>query len=64
MEDAVELKERIKKLQGLTVKLKLDLHDLTEDLPVGWETIPEVASRCHQAYLELAEARAKLSAVG
>ncbi|MEN9355329.1 MAG: hypothetical protein RL318_2654 [Fibrobacterota bacterium] len=61
MEDATALKERIKKLQGLTVKLKLDLHDLTEELPVGWETIPDVAARCHQAYFDLAQARAELA---
>lgn len=64
MEDAAALKERIKKLSGQTVKLKLDLHDLTEELPVGWETIPEVAARCHQAYLDLSEAKKALAALG
>jgi len=64
MEDAAALKERIKKLSGLAVKLKLDLHDLTEELPVGWETIPDVATRCHQVYLDLSEAKKALAALG
>ncbi len=64
MSSAEELKERIKKLSGLTVKLKLDLHDLTEELPVGWESIPDVADRCHQAYLDLAQAKGELAALG
>lgn len=64
MATAEELKERIKKLSGLTVKLKLDLHDLTEELPVGWETIPDVAARCHQAYLDLDAAKKELAALG
>jgi len=64
MEDAAALKERIKKLSSQAVKLKLDLHDLTEELPVGWETIPDVAARCHQVYLDLSEAKKALAALG
>lgn len=63
MDDATILKDKIKKLQSLAVKLKLDLHDLTEDLPLGWETIPDVAARCHQAYLELSQAKDELAAL-
>lgn len=33
----------------------MDLHDLSEELPVGWESIPEVATRAYQAYQRLAE---------
>jgi hypothetical protein len=40
------------------------LHDLSEDLPIGWERIPEVAAKTHQAYEKLTAARQKLAASG
>lgn len=52
--DPVELHALVGKLKMRAVKLKLELHDLSEDLPVGWETIPDVAARCHAVYQELA----------
>jgi hypothetical protein len=39
----------------------MDLHDLSEDLPTGWEKIPEVAQRTFAAYKALTEARAKIA---
>ncbi len=38
-----ELKARIKKLGFEASQLKLDLHDLSEELPNGWEQIMQVA---------------------
>lgn len=52
-----ELKARIKKLNAQATQLKMDLHDLSEDLPTGWERIMEIAQRTHDAYAQLAEAR-------
>lgn len=53
-----DLQARIGKLKMRAVKLKLELHDLSEDLPLGWEKIPNVAARCHAAYQELAALQA------
>lgn len=52
-----ELKTRIKKLNAQATQLKMDLHDLAEELPVGWEKIMDVAQRTRDAYAALADAR-------
>jgi hypothetical protein len=62
MEDIDALKAEIKKLNGQATQLKMDLHDLSEDLPIGWERIPEIAEKTFQAYQKLTEARQKLAA--
>lgn len=54
---ADDLKVRIKKLNAQATQAKMDLHDLSEDLPTGWERIPEVAERCHAAHVALTQAR-------
>lgn len=54
---ADELKARIKKLNAQATQAKMDLHDLSEDLPTGWERILEVAQRCHRAHVDLMDAR-------
>lgn len=64
MDDKDELKAQIKKLNSQATALKMDLHDLSEDLPTGWEKIPDVASRAHQAYQTLEEARKRLADLG
>jgi len=39
--EAIEsIKAEIKKLNGQATQLKMDLHDLSEDLTIGWEKIP------------------------
>ena len=55
------LKKQIKKLSAQAIEHKMRLHDLAEDLPVGWETIGEVAAHTHEAYRALAAARAELA---
>lgn len=60
MDEMEELKARVKKLNAQATQLKMDLHDLSEDLPTGWEKIPEVAQRTFDAYQSLTEARARL----
>jgi hypothetical protein len=64
MEDIETLKGEVKKLNAQATQLKMDLHDLSEDLPTGWERIPDVAAKTFQAYEKLAAARQKLAAAG
>ena len=64
MSEPGDLKGAIKKLNARATGLKMDLHDLAEDLPTGWEKIPEVAERAFNAYKELADARSRLAAEG
>jgi hypothetical protein len=56
-----ELKVRVKRLNSEAGKLKMDLHDLAEDLPNGWETIMEVAKKTYQKYADLTSARQQLA---
>ena len=64
MSDADTLKAAIRKLNAQATQAKMDLHDLSEELPIGWERIPEVAKRAHDLYAELTAARAQLKALG
>ena len=64
MSDIETLKAAVKKLSTLATQAKMDLHDLSEELPVNWEKIPEVAERCHQLYAQLTAARQELKAAG
>jgi len=58
-----ELKARIKRLGFEASQLKLDLHDLTEDLPNGWEQILPVAERTYKKYAELMAAKQQLAEI-
>lgn len=64
MSDIDTIKAEVKKLNAQATQLKMDLHDLAEDLPTGWEKIPEVAEKAFAAYQQLTEARKKLAAAG
>lgn len=64
MEEIDLIKAEIKKLNAQATQLKMDLHDLSEDLPIGWERIPEIAAKTHQAYEKLTTARQRLAASG
>jgi hypothetical protein len=61
--DTDALKAEIKKLNARATQAKMDLHDLSEELPVNWERIPEVARAAHEAHAALVAARAKLAQV-
>ncbi len=66
MSDAIDvdaLKAEIKKLNAKATQAKMDLHDLSEELPTNWERIPEVAKTAHEAHAALIAARAKLASV-
>jgi hypothetical protein len=59
--DIDALKAEIKKLNARATQAKMDLHDLSEELPVNWERIPEVARVAHEAHAALVAARAQLA---
>jgi hypothetical protein len=64
METIDTLKLEIKKLSSQAVQAKLDLHDLSEDLPTGWERIPEVSQKTFQIHEKLMAAKQTLTALG
>jgi hypothetical protein len=64
MSDTEDSKAKFKKLNAQATALKMDLHDLAEDLPTGWERILEVAEKTHKAYQELDEFRKTAAAGG
>lgn len=59
-----ELRAQIKKLSAQATTWKMNLHDLSEELPVNWEAIPEVARQTFAAYAALTEARRRLAELG
>ena len=63
MSDVETLKAEIKKLSSRATNAKMNLHDLSEELPVNWKSILEVAQATYDAYAELEAARAKLKAM-
>jgi len=63
MADAEALKAEVKKLNAKATQAKMDLHDLSEELPVNWEKILDVAKGAHDAYAALTEARKQLAAL-
>jgi hypothetical protein len=60
MSDIDALKAELKKLSAKATQAKMDLHDLSEELPVSWETIPAVAERAFAAFKLLEDKRAEL----
>ena len=60
MSDIDALKADIKKLSAKAINAKMNLHDLSEELPVSWTTIMDVAQQTYDAYAALDAARAKL----
>ena len=51
--DAQSLKSELKKLSARAMQLKMDLHDLSEELPRNWELIPQLADQAFKAFAEL-----------
>ena len=64
METVDTLKAEIKRLSSQAIQTKMDLHDLSEELPTGWERIPEVAKKTFQTFEKLVAAKQKLAALG
>lgn len=67
METATEslddLKAQVKKASARAMNLKMELHDLSEELPLGWEKIPELAKKAHEAFEALTALRARIAAL-
>lgn len=61
MSDADGLKAEIKKLSARAMQSKMDLHDLSEELPLNWQAIMSVAQRAHEAFSILEQKRNELS---
>ncbi len=60
MSDVDTLKAAIKKLSAKAMQAKMDLHDLSEELPLNWQSVLGVAQRAHDAFSELESKRATL----
>lgn len=60
MSDVETLKAEIKKLSTKAMQAKMDLHDLSEELPVNWSSIMAIAQKAHDAFAELEQKRASL----
>lgn len=58
------LRAEIKKLSVASVQAKMQLHDLAEELPTAWETIPDVAQKTYALFQLLSAKRAELKAMG
>ncbi|SOE00940.1 CCE_0567 family metalloprotein [Caenispirillum bisanense] len=63
MSEIDDLKAELKKLSARATTAKMNLHDLSEELPTDWEKIPEVAQATYDAHAALMAARAKLKAL-
>lgn len=61
MDDIDTLRAKVRKLSSRATAAKMNLHDLAEDLPIGWTTIPDVARAAYDAFAELDAARAELT---
>jgi hypothetical protein len=62
--DRETLKAGVKRLSSQAVQAKMNLHDLAEELPIGYEEILSVAQRAYDTYRELESKRAQLRALG
>jgi hypothetical protein len=63
MSDIDTLKAEVRKLNARATQAKMDLHDLSEELPTNWERIPEVGRVAYEAHVALVEARQRLAAL-
>jgi hypothetical protein len=62
MSDIDTLKAEIKKLSAKATNAKMNLHDLSEELPINWQTILKVAQDTYDAFAALEAARKELKA--
>ena len=61
MADIDALKTDVKKLNAKATQSKMDLHDLSEELPTNWEKILDVAKIAYDAHVALMAARKALA---
>jgi hypothetical protein len=60
MSDLDTLKAEVKKLSARAMQAKMDLHDLSEELPINWEKVLDVARIAYDAFATLEGKRAAL----
>jgi hypothetical protein len=60
MSDIETKKAELKKLSARAINMKMNLHDLSEELPVNWQSILTVAQETYDAFKVLEEARKAL----
>ena len=60
MSELESLKAEIKKLSARAMDAKMNLHDLSEELPVNWQSIMSVAQKAYDLFAELEQKRANL----
>lgn len=60
MSDVETLKAEIKKLSARAMDAKMNLHDLSEELPINWQQIMTVAQKAYDLFGELEQKRASL----
>ena len=63
MSDIETLKTEVKKLSAQAMQAKMDLHDLSEELPVGVENVMAMAERVRDTYAALMAKKAELKAM-
>lgn len=63
MSNLEPLKAEVKRLSAKATQAKMDLHDLSEELPLNWSSIMAVALRAHEAFAELEKKRDELKAL-
>ncbi len=63
-ENLDELKGQAKKLSARAMSLKMELHDLSEELPRDWERIPDVAQRAYETFGQLTALRDRIAQLG
>ncbi|MBY0430326.1 MAG: hypothetical protein K2Q10_03940 [Rhodospirillales bacterium] len=57
------LKAEVRRLNAQAIQAKLDLHDLSEDLPTNWPRILDVAQRAYESHAALSAARETLKSM-
>ena len=63
MSDVDTLKAEIKKLSARAMDAKMNLHDLSEELPLNWQSIMTVAQKAYDLFGELEQKRANLQSL-
>ncbi len=63
MSDSDSIRADIKKFSAKAMQAKMDLHDLSEELPLGVEQVMEIAGRVRDSYAALDAKRAELKAL-
>ncbi len=62
MSNLEELQKTVRKLNSRAGTAKMELHDLSEDLPLNWTEIKAVAEKTFNVFAELDAAKKALAA--